>query len=59
LLKTANDFGCVRAKLLNRDTMLREWNNNVFSDGEFLKNLNKIDGSTTVLVEHNHPGSLT
>jgi hypothetical protein len=49
----------VRAKLLNLDTMLSEWNNNVFSDNEFLKNLNKFGGSTKVIVEHNDQGSLT
>ena len=36
-LQPANDLRCMRAKLLNRDTMFSECDNNVFTDGEFLK----------------------
>ena len=36
-LETPDNLGRVRAKLLNLDTMFSKWDNNVFSDGEFLK----------------------
>jgi len=58
-LQAANDLGRVRAKLLNLNAMLSEWNNNVFSDDEFPKILNKFGSSRTVLVEHTDQGSLT
>jgi len=58
-LQAANDLGRVRAKLLNLNAMLSEWNNNVFSDDEFPKILNKFGSSRTVLVEHTYQGSLT
>jgi len=36
----------MRAKLLNRDTMFRDRNNNVLSNDDFLKILNNIKRST-------------
>ena len=40
-LQTSNDFSGVRAKLLNSDSMFREWNNNVLSDDKFPKTCNE------------------
>jgi len=45
-LKTANDLGCMRAELLNRDAMLGEWNNNVLGNNAFPKTLDKYCRST-------------
>jgi hypothetical protein len=36
-LQTADDFGGVRTKLLNRDSMFSGWNDNVFSNNKFPK----------------------
>jgi hypothetical protein len=36
-LELPDNLGRVRAKLLNLDTMFSKWNDNVFSDNEFLK----------------------
>jgi len=43
LLQSANDLGGVRAKLLNRDTMFRDWNNNMLSDKDSRKLLKNND----------------
>jgi len=58
-LQATDDLGRVRAKLLNRNTVFSEWNNNVISDDEFLKSVNKFDSSMPVPVEHDDHGSLT
>jgi len=59
LLQTANDLGGVRAKLLNCDTMFSEWNNDAFSDDEFLIVKIYLALQPMSLVEHNDRGSLT
>jgi hypothetical protein len=58
-LQATDDLGCVRAKLLNLDTVFSKWNDNVISDNEFPEKVKNLCGSTTVLVEHEDRGSLT
>jgi len=58
-LQATDDLGCVRAKLLNLDTVLSKWNDNVISDNEFPEKVKNFCGSTIVLVEHDDRGSLT
>jgi len=49
----------VRAKLLNRDTVFREWNNNAFSDDEFPKTKKILLAQPLSYVEQDDGGSLT
>ena len=58
-LQPANNLRCMRAKLLNRDTMFSEWDNNVFSDGEFPKLLINLSVPACFMVEPDDSGSLT
>jgi hypothetical protein len=49
----------VRAKLLNLDTMFSEWDNNVFSDGEFPKLEINLPVPACFMLEPDDSGSLT
>jgi len=47
-LQATNNLSGVWAKLLNRDTMLRDWNNDVICDDYFLKTFKYCRSNTLV-----------
>ena len=58
-LKSPNNLAGVRAELLHRDPMLRDWNNNVLTNDKFPKTFNKLAVQTHTPVEQSDHGSLT